>query len=417
MNHLLSESSEMQVMRATPPRSALNLLTARKCDAAQPGETLRDGGGLYLEVRQNGTKFWRFRYTRPNASQLPAAKRRNRISLGAYPNPVSLAAARDQRDLYRAQLELGTDPIKQRRAEAAQEALHNDHTLKSIADTWLRKQPWSPSHLAEWERTLKRNVFDQVIERRPLGLWPITEIQIRHLMIVLQRMEDAGLIETLHRCRQKLAHIFNRAIVLELRSDNPVLPLTKEFIPRRRNVTGWIALPWSLVGPFQIDVIDATARPLTKLATLFMLHTVQRNFEMRGAEWSEFDLKRQTWTISASRMKGNPNAREDQLVPLSKQALTLLSEIETLGLSDHCVFPADPGSGAKHPWMSENTMQKLCHQLGYKGKMHIHGLRKTFSTYMNGYRPAFRGSDERDLLLRGIETDLFQDLPQPERHI
>ena len=63
----------------------LNLLTARACDRAGPGSVLRDGGGLFLEVTPTGKKFWRFRYTRPNASQLPPAKRRNRLSIGEFP--------------------------------------------------------------------------------------------------------------------------------------------------------------------------------------------------------------------------------------------------------------------------------------------------------------------------------------------
>ena len=48
--------------------------------------------------------------------------------------------------------------------------------------------------------------------------------------------------------------------------------------------------------------------------------------------------------------------------------------------------------------MSENTMQKRCDQMGFKGIMHIHGLRKTFSTYMNGYRPAFNSRSETDAI-------------------
>ena len=76
----------------------LNLLTARACAAAAPGKRLSDGGGLYLEVTLAGKKYWHFRYTRPNASQLAPAKRRNCLSLGAFPNPVSLANARALRD-------------------------------------------------------------------------------------------------------------------------------------------------------------------------------------------------------------------------------------------------------------------------------------------------------------------------------
>ena len=361
-------------------------------------KTLNDGGGLYLEVKGSGRKLWRFRYTRPNASELIPTKRRNRISLGEYPKPVSLAIARTQRDEYRADLVQGYDPAKSRREAALAVAVSHDNTLNAIAATWFNKQAWSPGHLDEWRRTLARNVFDQTVERRRLGDWPIAEIEIRHIMMVLQRMEDKGLIETLHRCRQKLVHIFNRAIVLDLRPDNPVVPLTKEYKPRRRNVRGHLALPWKSVGQFQRDLLASTGAPLTTLAVMFMLHTVQRSSEMRMAEWSEIDLDRAMWTIPRDRMKDNPNAREAHLVPLSRQAVKLLGQIGDLNLSNDYVFPADQGSGAKHPWMSENTKQKRCDQMGYKGVMHIHGLRKTFSTHMNGYRPAFNSRSETDAI-------------------
>ena len=65
------------------------------------------------EVTLAGKKFWRFRYTRPNTSQLPPTKRRNRLSLGEYPNPVSLSDARVSRDAFRSAVSI------QRSSEAA----------------------------------------------------------------------------------------------------------------------------------------------------------------------------------------------------------------------------------------------------------------------------------------------------------
>jgi len=377
---------------------SLNLLTSRQCAGAGAGDVLRDGGGLYLEVTPVGRKIWRFRYTRPNSAGLAPTKRRNRISLGEFPKPMSLAAARGQRDRLRRDLASGIDPVGARRDEAARAVQLQTSTLRVLADTWFSKQSWSPAHLEAWRRNLNRQVFDQVVERRPLGEWPVSEIRVRHVMQVLQRMEDAGLIETLHRCRQKLVHIFNRAIVLELRDDNPVIPLTKEFRPRRRNVPGLRPLPWGLVGEFQLDIERADAVPLTKLAMQFMLHTVQRNSEMRGARWDEIDWSRTLWTIPAERMKGNPSAREDQMVPLSIQALALLRRVQALSLSKEFVFPVQPSPRAKHPCMSENTLQQFCDQIGYKGRMHVHGVRKTFSTRLNELRDAFNTKTETDAI-------------------
>lgn len=378
--------------------SVLNLLSARRCARAAAGDVLRDGGGLYLEVSTAGRKLWRFRYTRPHSAGLPVGKRRNRISLGEFPTPLSLAAARAERDRLRMELAQGIDPVRARRDEVARVAQSQASTLRSLAETWYPKQAWNPTHLKEWRRNLNRHVFDQVVERRALGDWPVAEIKVRHVMEVLQRMEDAGLIESLHRCRQKLVHVFNRAIVLELRDDNPVAPLTKEFRPRRRNVPGLKALPWSLVGRFQLDVRQADAAPLTRLAMQFMLHTVQRSTEMRGARWEEVDWRRHLWTIPAERMKGNPSAREDQMVPLSRQAMDLLRSVRALGLSAEWVFPVRRGPRTKHPIMSENTLQQFVDLVGYRDRMHVHGLRKTFSTRLNELRDAFNSKTDTDAI-------------------
>ena len=57
------------------------------------------------------------------------------------------------------------------------------------------------------------------------------------------------------------------------------------------------------------------------LAALKLLPLVfVRPGELRGALWSEFDLKELEWRIDASRMK----MREQHIVPLSTQAVEIL---------------------------------------------------------------------------------------------
>ena len=49
--------------------------------------------------------------------------------------------------------------------------------------------------------------------------------------------------------------------------------------------------------------------------------------EVRGARWSEFDLRAALWTVPATRMK----ARAKHRVPLSSRAMELLREARSLG--------------------------------------------------------------------------------------
>ena len=52
--------------------------------------------------------------------------------------------------------------------------------------------------------------------------------------------------------------------------------------------------------------------PETRLAMRLLLLTFVRTGELRGAEWSEFELDRAQWRIPAKRMK----MRSEHIVPL-----------------------------------------------------------------------------------------------------
>lgn len=60
-----------------------------------------------------------------------------------------------------------------------------------------------------------------------------------------------------------------------------------------------------------------------------------RTIELRAALWSKFGLDNAIWEIPAERMK----MRRPHLVPLSTQALDLLSELKMMTGSYRYVFP------------------------------------------------------------------------------
>src|SRR3546814_6645854 len=85
--------------------TALNLLSARKVETAQPKSKvyqLRDGGSLFLRIQPNGSKLWWYRYRLGGAGQV--------YSIGVYPK-VTLEAARADRDRATALDRQGLDPI------------------------------------------------------------------------------------------------------------------------------------------------------------------------------------------------------------------------------------------------------------------------------------------------------------------
>ena len=71
---------------------------------------LSDGGGLYLLVKPNGTKAWRFNY-RFNGKQ-------KTLAIGVFPD-VSLKAAREKHKEARERLANDIDPSSQKKAMKA----------------------------------------------------------------------------------------------------------------------------------------------------------------------------------------------------------------------------------------------------------------------------------------------------------
>ncbi len=106
-------------------------LTDSAIKAAKPREKpykLTDGQGLYLDIKPNGSKLWRFKYRFAGTEKTP-------LSLGAYPD-LSLVKARQKRAEAREQLAGGIDPGEQRKADRqAQKA--SGLTFEMMAREWF----------------------------------------------------------------------------------------------------------------------------------------------------------------------------------------------------------------------------------------------------------------------------------------
>ena len=99
--------------------------------------------------------------------------------------------------------------------------------------------------------------------------------------------------------------------------------------------------------------------------------------ELRHAEWKEFSFEDCEWRIPAEKMK----MRQAHIVPLSRQALEVLREIQQLTGRGQYVFP-----NLRHTDkpVSENTLNGALRRLGYtKEKMTPHGFRSMASTRLH----------------------------------
>ncbi len=118
-------------------------------------------------------------------------------------------------------------------------------------------------------------------------------------------------------------------------------------------------------------------QPVTLWALRLAPHVFVRPGELRQAEWSEIDLDAAIWRIPGRRMK----MKREHVVPLSTQAVAILTEARGLTGSGRFVFPGQ--RTPKRP-MSENTLNAALRRLGYGAdEMTSHGFRSTASTLLN----------------------------------
>lgn len=321
---------------------------------------MSDGRGLYLLVTKGGGKLWRFKYRRGGKEKL--------LTLGAFPD-VGLKAARDMRDAARERLAEGIDPGAERKSIEEADTTSERDGFEPVAREWFakRKTSWADSHSSRIIRRLERDVFPW------LGRTHVAEIEAPDVLTVVRRIEERGSVETAHRALRDISSIFRYGIATARLTRNPAGDLRGALQPVRKSHFPAITDPveaGKLLRAIEGYRGDHVTRCALRLAPLVFV----RPGELRGAEWSEFDLAAGEWRIPGTKMKG----RADHIVPLAPQALEILRDIEPLTRCGRFVFP-----NARHAdrSMSENTLLGALRSLGYdKTRMVPHGFRAMFRT-------------------------------------
>lgn len=342
------------------------MLTVAKIQSAKPQAKpfkVFDGGGLYLEVAPSGGRWWRFKYR--------FGGKEKRFSLGVYPE-VSLKEARERRDDARKQLNAGIDPGEARKITKAEVIEQVENTVESVAREWFEKHSprWKLSHSSKVIRRLECDIFPWI------GTRPIRDIKAPELLSVMRRIESRGAIETAHRALQNCGQFFRYAVVTGRTDRDVAADLRGALAPVKERHHASITEPQA-VGQLMRAIEGYGGSFVTKCALRLAPLVFVRPGELRKAEWNEINFERSEWRIPAARMKMNA----PHIVPLSTQAIAILSELQTLTGQGRFIFP-----GYRNPnwYMSENTVNAALRRLGYsKTEMTGHGFRSMASTLLN----------------------------------
>jgi len=324
---------------------------------------LADGGGLYLLLNPNGSRWWRLDYR--------YSGKRKTLSMGTYPD-TGLKGARDKRDVARALLRIGVDPGAQRKAAKAAGAESAANSFEVIAREWHAKQSatWVDLHASRIMLRLENDIFPW------LGSRPIADIPAKDFLATVNRIVDRGATESAHRVLQNCGQVMRYAIATGRAERNPVADLKGALPPVKQIHHASITEPKAIGG--LLRAMDAYNGSLvTKCALRLAPLLFVRPGELRQAEWDEFDLDGAQWNIPAAKMK----MREPHLVPLAPQAVAILRELHPLTGRGRYVFPS--ARSQQRP-MSNNAVLAALRRMGYgTDEMSGHGFRAMARTVLD----------------------------------
>lgn len=334
---------------------AHNRLSAAKVKSAPPGEYC-DGRGLWLRKRADGGAQWVLRVT--------IHGRRREMGLGGLTD-VSLAAAREAAERWRAVAASGHDPIKEREREA-RELSRADSSLRVVALEAFearKAELKGDGKAGRWFTPLELHVLPK------LGKVPVQDIDQRDIRDTLAPIWHTK-ADTARKAMNRLSLILQHAAALGLDVDLQATAKAKALLGKTRHQPKNIpSLPWQEVSAFYTTLAEATP---ANLALRLIILTGSRSAPLRNLRLDE--IEGDVWTIPGEKMKGRKGKTADFRVPLSSEALRII-ELALPFARDGFLFPS-----TRAGVMSDMTLSRLMERRGMKERPH--GFRSTLRTWL-----------------------------------
>lgn len=331
---------------------------------------LGDEKGLYVHVKKAG-KYFRYDYR--------FAGKRKTLALGVYPE-TSLKEAREKRDEARKLLAAGKDPMAEKKAKKIQLITEATNTFRAVATEWFEKAKvkWSAEHADKKWHYLEKDAFSA------FGDTPLKNITARELLTLLEKVQARGATNVAHRVKGVCGEVFRYGILTDRCERDPSQDLKGALIVNKTKHMATITTP-EKVGELLRAIDNYPGGITTKYALKLAPYVMLRPGEIRHAEWSEISFDRKQWKIPANKMKmGTPH-----IIPLSRQAIEILKEIEPVTGQGKYIFPS---LSSKDSTISENALNVALRRIGFTGEeMTAHGFRGMASTLLreNGYQSEY----------------------------
>lgn len=353
------------------------LNTKKLRELTEPGR-YADGGGLYLHIREGGSRQWVLRTT--------VHGKRKDIGIGSV-SIVTLAEARDAAHAMRKAARQGIDPLHERQKNKAIPTYREaaQHVWEVNRKTWRNSK-----HADQWINTQETYACPII------GNLRVDHVTSSHVLDVLMPIWLTK-EETARRLKQRMRMVFDWTKAAGHRSgDNPMDGIGKALPKQANDVKHHDALPWQEVPEFVHALRDREGGAVSAKALQFAILTVVRSGEVRLAVWDEIDWESKTWTVPAARMK----MKREHRVPLPSEAIAVLESCREYGSA--FIFPGDKPNRP----LSNMAFAKLIERMGRSG-FTPHGFRSSFRDWCSENDAAPREIAEMALAHKvGDKTEL-----------
>jgi integrase len=247
-------------------------------------------------------------------------------------------------------------------------------TFAALAAEWLARQTFTEKTRTKAEWMLNELTLPHIGQR------PINELTAPEILAVLHRVEARGRLETCHRIKWRIGQVIRYAIATGRAERDPTGDLRGAITPVRSVNRAAITAPRRF-GELLLAIDGYAGQGGTWAALRLAPLVFVRPGELRAAEWQEFALDGDSpeWRIPAERMK----MREEYIVPLSRQFVDALRQLQALTVRCALLFPSLRTSARP---ISENTLNAALRRLGFaKEEMTAHGFRAPPTTTRNAW--------------------------------
>ena len=230
----------------------------------------------------------------------------------------------------------------------------------------LHARQWKPGSRSEqqWRASLETYVFPR------LGAKRVDLITVGDILAVLADPWTTR-PETARRLAQRVSTILRWAMGAGHRTDDPTAAAVAALPRHTDKPQHHRALHHSEVAAALEKIRASKASMSAKLGLEFLTLTAARSGEVRGADWSEFDIDGAVWTIPPERTKTKTAHR----VPLSARSLEVLAEARSVGSGEGLAFPSPTTARA----LTNESFPKLTRELAIDGTPH--GMRAAFRSW------------------------------------